>query len=144
MTSPAFARLCAWENLLLAWRNAARGKRGTASVARFEHRLEEGLVDLRRALLAGTYRPGQYVHFHIREPKPRKISAAPFQDRVVHHALCNVIEPRFERLFMPESYANRTGKGTAPSTASRHSPADTASCCERTSCNISHLSTMPS
>jgi RNA-directed DNA polymerase len=52
------------------------------------------------------------VHFHIKDPKPRKISAARFRDRVVHHALCNLIEPRFERLFMPDSYANRVGKGT--------------------------------
>jgi hypothetical protein len=62
--------------------------------------------------LEGTYRPGPYVHFHIKEPKRRKISAARFCDRVVHHALCNVIEPRFERVFLPDSYANRVGKGT--------------------------------
>ena len=34
-----------------------------------------------------------------------------FDDRVVHHALCNIIEPRFERLFISDSYANRVGKG---------------------------------
>ena len=112
MISPAFAHLCSWENLVLAWRKAARGKRGTASVARFEYRAEEQLSDLREQLLAGTYRPGAYVHFHIKDPKRRKISAIRFRDRVVHHALCNVIEPRFERLFIPDSYANRTAKGT--------------------------------
>ena len=112
MTSPAFERLCSWDNLVLAWRGAARGKRGTASVARFEFRAEEHLAALRAALLDGTYRPGGYVHFHIKDPKQRKISAARFRDRVVHHALCNVTEPRFERLFMPDSYANRVGKGT--------------------------------
>ena len=52
------------------------------------------------------------LDFFIHEPKRRKISAAPFRDRVVHHALCNVIEPRFERLFIADSYANRRGKGT--------------------------------
>ncbi len=112
MTSPTFRHLCSWENLVLAWRKAARGKRGTASVARFEYRAEEHLADLRTRLLAGTYRPSPYVHFHIKEPKRRKISAARFRDRVVHHALCNLIEPRFECLFMPDSYANRVGKGT--------------------------------
>lgn len=40
------------------------------------------------------------------------ISAAPFRDRVVHHALCNLIEPLFERSFIFDSYANRIGKGT--------------------------------
>ncbi len=46
------------------------------------------------------------------EPKPRKISAAPYRDRVVHHALCNVIVPIFERTFIADSYANRLGFGT--------------------------------
>jgi hypothetical protein len=112
MTSTAFRQLCSWENLVLSWRKAARGKRGTASVARFEYRAEEHLADLREQLLAGTYRPGAYIHFHIEDPKRRKISAIRFRDRVVHHALCNVIEPRFERLFLPDSYANRKAKGT--------------------------------
>jgi RNA-directed DNA polymerase len=112
MLSPAFARLCSWENLVRAWRTAARGKRGTTSVARFEYRAEEHLVDLREQLLAGTYCPGTYVHFHIKDPKQRKISAIRFRDRVVHHALCSIIEPRFERLFIADSYANRKTRGT--------------------------------
>jgi RNA-directed DNA polymerase len=112
MGSPAFTRLCSWENLVLAWRKAARGKRGTASVARFEYRAEEALSEIREQLLAASYRPGGYVHFHLKEPKRRKISAIRFRDRVVHHALCNVIESRFERLFIADSYANRKAKGT--------------------------------
>lgn len=63
-------------------------------------------------LTAQTYQPGEYVHFTIHDPKTRKISAAPFRDRVVHHALCNIIEPLFEAQFYPHSYANRVGKGT--------------------------------
>jgi len=96
----------------VAWRRAARGKRGTAGVARLEHRLADNLLDLQHDLLSGRYRPGEYVSFCIAEPKRRLISAAPFRDRVVHHALCRIIEPRFERLFIAESYANRRGKGT--------------------------------
>jgi retron-type reverse transcriptase len=112
MISPAFAQLCSWENLVLAWRAAARGKRGTASVASFEYRAEEQLFEIRERLLAGSYRPGAYVHFLIKDSKRRKISAIRFPDRVVHHALCAIIEPRFERLFIPDSYANRVAKGT--------------------------------
>jgi retron-type reverse transcriptase len=59
-----------------------------------------------------SYRPGPYTSFYIHEPKRRLISAAPFRDRVAHHALCNVIEPPFERSFIYDSYANRVGKGT--------------------------------
>lgn len=70
------------------------------------------MLTLQQELTDGTYQPGSYTHFYIHEPKQRKISAARFRDRVVHHALCNVIEPYFERLFIPDSYANRVGKGT--------------------------------
>lgn len=105
-------KVIAWENLLLAWRKAARGKRGKPGVAGFEHQVADRLLALQSALRAGTWRPGGYVHFYIQEPKRRRISAAPFADRVVHHALCNLIEPVFERLFIPDSYANRPGKGT--------------------------------
>jgi RNA-directed DNA polymerase len=107
-----YARLCDWENLTLAYRKASRGKRGKPPAARFEYRLEDNLVWLQRDLLAQTYQPGAYHSFTIHEPKHRLISAAPFRDRVVHHALCNVIEPVFERSFIHDSYANRLGKGT--------------------------------
>jgi len=69
-------------------------------------------VQLRQELVGKTYAPGSYYSFYIHEPKRRLISAAPFRDRVVHHALCNVIEPIFERSFIHDSYANRVGKGT--------------------------------
>ena len=74
--------------------------------------MADKLLTLQHDLLAHTYRPGLYRHFSIHEPKHRKISAAPFRDRVVHHALCNLIEPIFDRRFIPDSYANRIGKGT--------------------------------
>ena len=57
------------------------------------------LIALRNELVAGTYRPGAYTSFWIHEPKRRLISAAPFRDRVVHHALSNLVEPIFERTF---------------------------------------------
>jgi RNA-directed DNA polymerase len=110
--TPAYTALCTWDNLLLAWRKAARGKRGLNAAATFEHGLADRLLALQTELRAQTYRPGPYVNFFVHEPKQRKISAAPFRDRVVHHALCNVLEPRFERLFIADSYANRRGKGT--------------------------------
>jgi RNA-directed DNA polymerase len=99
-------------HLLRAFERAARGKRRKRDVAAFEARLADNLLQLRDELLHGSYRPGGYTHFFIHEPKRRKISAAAFRDRVVHHALCAIIEPRFERVFIPDSYANRIGKGT--------------------------------
>ncbi|MFC1467029.1 MAG: hypothetical protein ACFLMY_19520 [Candidatus Brachytrichaceae bacterium NZ_4S206] len=107
-----FDHLCSWDNLYLAYRRAAKGKRGRAAAATFEYRLEDNLFALQRELQEQVYRPGAYASFTIHEPKRRLISAAPFRDRVVHHALCNVIEPLFERKFIADSYANRIGKGT--------------------------------
>jgi hypothetical protein len=110
--SSMYASIVAWDNLWLAFRKAAKGKRGGASVARFELQAADRLVELQAELRSKTYQPGPYTHFIIHEPKRRKISAAPFRDRVVHHALCNVIEPLFEVCFISDSYANRIGKGT--------------------------------
>jgi hypothetical protein len=107
-----YSQLTSWDNLLLAYHKAAKNKRGQPNVAAFEHRLEENLLQLQIELASFTYCPGPYHSFAIHEPKHRLISAAPFHDRVVHHALCNLIEPIFERSFIYDSYANRTGKGT--------------------------------
>ncbi len=107
-----YSRLSSWENLLLAFRKASKGKRGQANVATFEHRLEENLIQLQHELRVHLYRPAAYTNFFIHEPKRRLISASAFRDRVVHHALCNVIESVFEPTFIADSYANRAGKGT--------------------------------
>jgi retron-type reverse transcriptase len=105
-------RVTSFENLYEAFRRARKGKRLRPDVAAFEFDLERNLLGLQRELLAGTYRPGGYRNFIVREPIERKISAAPFRDRVVHHALCRVIEPLFDRVFLPHSFANRIGRGT--------------------------------
>ena len=107
-----YPQVWAWDNLDLAYRRARKGKRGKGPVADFEFLLEDNLVRLQDELASKTYCPGPYHSFYIHEPKRRLISAAPFRDRVVHHALCQVIEPIFERRFIYDSYANRVGKGT--------------------------------
>jgi retron-type reverse transcriptase len=78
----------------------------------FENDLEGELFRLQEELRSKTYAPGPYREFSIYERKKRKISAAPYRDRVVHHALCNVIEPIFEKSFIFDSYACRKGRGT--------------------------------
>lgn len=107
-----WACFLSFDNLLASWRAAAAGKRGTPAAARFEYRLAEQLLRLQQALADGRWRPGPYSRFEVHEPKRRVISAAPFADRVVHHALVCVTGPRFERSFSPCSHANRVGKGT--------------------------------
>jgi retron-type reverse transcriptase len=107
-----FTDIITWHNLLKAAHNAGKGKRYQPDVARFHYHLESSLLQLQHELATRIYRPGPYRSFMITDPKERMISAAPFRDRVVHHALCNVIAPIFERTFIYDSYANRIGKGT--------------------------------
>ena len=101
-----------WGNLLDAARKARRGKRDRTNVVRFDLSREWELLRLQRELDGGSYRPGRYRTFWINDSKPRMISAAPYRDRVVHHALCNIIEPIFDKRFIYDTYACRRGKGT--------------------------------
>lgn len=79
-------QLIAWENLEAAFQNASRGKRGRRATAAFELYLADNLLRLQQELKQQTYQPGRYNSFYIHEPKRRLISAAPFRDRVAHHA----------------------------------------------------------
>lgn len=107
-----FHQVTDWTNLMLAARKARRGKRGRDVVRRFEHRLEPELLRLQRELVGGAYRPGPFATHTIFVPKERLISAAPYRDRVVHHAVMNVLEPILDRHFHPDSFACRKGKGS--------------------------------
>lgn len=101
-----------WRNLLAAYRKCRRRKRHKPEAVQFDFLWESNLLRLQRELATDNYVPGEYHHFYIHDPKTRRISAAPFRDRVVHHAVVNVLEPLFERRFIFDSYACRRGKGT--------------------------------
>jgi retron-type reverse transcriptase len=107
-----YPQITSFSTLLAAFRKAAKGKRYRPEVLAFAANLEAELFRLQHELQSFTYAPGPYSQFTIREPKPRLVSAAPFRDRVVHHALIAVIAPPLERRFSPTSYANRQGYGT--------------------------------
>ena len=107
-----FEQVTSFEALRRAARRAARGKRPSTAASAFLFELETEVLRLQRDLTEGSYRPGPYRTFSIVDPKPRTISAAPFRDRVVHHALCAAMEPVLERYAIGDSYACRTGKGT--------------------------------
>ncbi len=90
----------------------SRGRRYYGEGARYSLQLEREVYRLQLQLQNGTYRPGRYRLFRISDPKPRSIAAAPFRDRVVHHAIHDVIEPYFDRMFIHDTYACRRDKGT--------------------------------
>ncbi len=107
-----YPQIASFNNLYEAWHKARRGKRYTPAAVGFEQNLDMELLSLYQELSDKRWQPGGYRSFTVHEPKRRKISAAPFRDRVVHHALINVIEPIYELKFIYDSYANRKGKGT--------------------------------
>ncbi len=107
-----YEQIYRFENLWLASRKARCGKRRKESVLEFEYDLEKKLLEIQAALREERYRFGAYTHFTIHEPQERLIAAAPYQDRVVHHALCNIIEPVLDKAMVFDSYACRLGKGS--------------------------------
>ena len=74
--------------------------------------MQKNLLVLHTELKTKTYLPKPLTAFIIRDPKTRLIHKSDFRDRVIHHALVQIIEPLFDRTFIYDSYANRIGKGT--------------------------------
>lgn len=104
-------QILSWPNLIEAWRRTAKGRTRQRDVIAFRANLEPNLIELQESLIHKTYRTGPYHRFFVFEPKRRQIASLPLKDRVVQHALVQVIEPIFEALFFDQSYACRVGKG---------------------------------
>ncbi len=107
-----YQELCSKENIALAFRKARKRKSQKPYVIEFENNLDENLKTLRGELLSERYKPRPLRTFVIRDPKVRKIRKSYFVDRIVHHAICNILNPIFEKRFIYDSFANRIGKGT--------------------------------
>lgn len=98
-------------SIICYWPTKKREKANGSEVAEFALNLEAELLSLQHELAGGIYLPGEYRQFNLYERKPRLISAAPFRDRVAHHALMNVVEPLLDKSYIFDSYACRKGKG---------------------------------
>jgi len=93
-------------------KNPKKERKYKQNVLKFNYNLESELIQLKTELETKTYQPGKYKTFTIIERKPRMISAAPYRDRIIHHALCNIIIPILEKTFIYHTYANRINFGT--------------------------------
>lgn len=110
--SNLFQQICSFKKLHFSYFKARKCKRYRDYVLEFGRNLEKNLIKLNQELLNQTYCHGSYREFIVCDSKKRHIRAAPFRDRIVHHALCNVIEPIFDKSFIFDSYACRKEKGT--------------------------------
>ena len=107
-----FEQVISFENLIIAWEKARKGKTKKIYVIKFEEELFFNLMALHYELKYGAYTPKPLKEFILRDPKTRRIHKSEFRDRIVHHALVNIIEPIFDKSFIYDSCANRIGKGT--------------------------------
>ncbi|HOM03855.1 MAG TPA: reverse transcriptase/maturase family protein [Acetivibrio sp.] len=107
-----YNKIYSFNNLYSAYLKARKCKRYRKEVLDFTSKLEENLLIIQNELIWKTYEPGRFKEFYVYDPKKRLIHAPAFRDRVIHHALCNIIEPLFEKKFIYDSYACRKGKGT--------------------------------
>lgn len=107
-----YSKIYNFENLLNAYNSAKKNKRYKNEVIEFGLNLDENLIQIQNELIHHAYQPSRYREFVIREPKERLILSLPFRDRVVHQAICRVIEPIFNSTFIYDTYACRKGKGT--------------------------------
>lgn len=108
-----YPEIYSMKNLVAAWRKARKGKTKKDYVIEFEKNLLENLLDLHYELKYYIYKPRPLKTFILRDPKTRKISKSDFRDRIIHHSLCNIIEPIFDKTFICDSCANRKGKGNS-------------------------------
>lgn len=99
-------------NLYEAWYKAQKGKISKPSVCAYSEHVQANLQMLHLQLTSGSVETGNYRYFTIYDPKKRLICAAPFSQRVMHHALINVCHASFEKQQTVDSFASRSGKGT--------------------------------
>ncbi|MFY9075355.1 reverse transcriptase/maturase family protein [Malaciobacter mytili] len=108
-----FDKIVDIQNLRDAYKKALKGgNRYSSGHLKFKENLEANLYILQQKMINETYKIGEYYSFLVYEPKKRIINSLPFRDRVVQHAINNVIEPIFEKTFYSTSYACRKNKGT--------------------------------
>lgn len=99
------------ENFDLAYKNARKGKTRRRDVREFEKDAERKLEEIRQSVINKTFTTSEYRHKEIFEPKKRTIYILPFQDRIVQHAIMNILAPLMEKLFIKDSYACISGRG---------------------------------
>ncbi|MDR1741927.1 MAG: reverse transcriptase/maturase family protein, partial [Synergistaceae bacterium] len=101
-----------WENFITAYEGARESGKHSEVGRQFHHKWTENLAVLRQELIAGAWSPLPYARFlAYREPKVRQIETPAYRDRIVHHAIVQILEPIFERRFIYDSYSCRKGKG---------------------------------
>lgn len=99
------------ENLYLADQNARRGKLLSYGVRKHDSDRDANIAELHESLKNKTYKTSEYSVFKIYEPKEREIYRLPYSDRIVHHAIMNILEPIWVSVFNSSTYSCIKGRG---------------------------------
>ncbi len=110
--SHKFEDIISIENLLEAWKEFIKGKKGKRDVQEFSLYLMDNILTLNVELFNHTYCHGSYQAFNISDPKPRNIHKATVRDRLLHYAIYRKLYPFFDRIFISDSFSCRIDKGT--------------------------------
>lgn len=101
-----YAKIISLDNLRLADEKARRGKTKAYGVRVHDRNREANIIALHDALLTKTYHTSEYEVFKVYEPKEREIFRLPYYpDRIVHHAIMNVLEPIWVSVFTHNTYS---------------------------------------
>lgn len=100
------------DNLKLADEKARKGKLKSYGVIKHDKNRDENILKLQRMLIENKYTTSDYHIFKIYEPKEREIYQLPYYpDRIVHHAIMNILEPIWVKIFIKNTYSCIKGKG---------------------------------
>lgn len=107
-----YTKICSIENLRLADKNASKGKSWQPGVIHHRLNQESNILLIHESLINKTYKTSPYITFKVYEPKERIVYRLPYDpDRIVHHAIMNVLEPIFVSTFISQTYSCIKGKG---------------------------------
>lgn len=107
-----FREIVSRENVLAAYEKTSRGKKSTRADLEFQQNFEVNINNLIKRMKDPNFKPCKTHTFVIKDPKPRVITALAYEDRIIQHAIFSVVNPIFDKVFLPQSYACRTNKGT--------------------------------
>ena len=110
--SNLFDKICTIENIEEADRKARKNKGIRYGILKHDLHPEKDNAELLESLLNGTYKTSKYSTFKIYEPKERLIYRLPYYpDRIVHHAIMNIMEPIWKSIFIKQTYSSIKNRG---------------------------------
>ena len=107
-----YDKICDLENIEEADDKARKCKRSQYGVVKHDKNRREENLDLHIKLTFGSYKTSEYSTFKVYEPKERLIFRLPYYpDRITHHAIMNVMEPIWMKIFTKDTYSCIKGRG---------------------------------